>query len=221
MTLSARMPDDQLRESHRRNLARQPHFSSPEEEDAKDDLRALTPVCPRCDCNLSGKKHPTGIAWGCSSCGGQSLNFSQFRRMVPELHVNEIWLTAMEEPVPARHRTRCPECRRDMTAVLVPHHGNEVELDICRTCQRLWLENQQHKSERLDITGDSPSGRKPPLIRLTGRGVDDRAYQAFKEKLSRVEAFTRSQSEKRPIGFPSLVVLVISALLGWLLRRHS
>lgn len=220
MALSNPMPDDHPRQIHRQDLAGETRFSNPASEDSKDDLRALTPVCPRCDCNLTGQKHTTGIAWQCGSCGGQSLNFSQFRRMVPELHVNEIWLTTMEEPVPARHRTRCPECRRDMTAVLVPHSGKEVELDICRICQRLWLENQQHNSGRLDITRDPPPGRKPPLIRLTGRGVDDRAYQAFKEKLSRVEAFTRSQSEKRPIGFPSLVVLILSALLGWFLRRH-
>ena len=90
--------------------------------------------------------------------------------MIPCLHANEIWMTAMEQPAAPRWQTGCPECRRDMTAVLIPYQGREVELEICRGCQRLWLDNQEVMSNRISISDRAP-GRKPPVIRMTGRGA--------------------------------------------------
>ena len=90
--------------------------------------------------------------------------------MIPCLHANEIWMTAMEQPAAPRWQTGCPECRRDMTAVLIPYQGREVELEICRGCQRLWLDNQEVMSNRISIN-DREAGRKPPIIRMTGRGA--------------------------------------------------
>ena len=135
------------------------------------DEGGLIPVCPRCQVPLDGVKHPLGIAWQCAACGGKSLNFSQFRRLIPELHANEIWMTAMEQPVAPRRRVRCPECRRDMTAVLIPFQGREIELDLCRRCQRLWMEHRKSQLGQLDH-GEAGPRRKPPVIRLTGRGVE-------------------------------------------------
>ena len=56
-------------------------------------------ICPQCQGVLAAVKHETGIAWRCGGCGGQSLNFSQFRRLIPELQANGIWASAMERPV--------------------------------------------------------------------------------------------------------------------------
>ncbi|MDB6070549.1 MAG: rhomboid family serine protease [Verrucomicrobiales bacterium] len=143
----------------------------------------LIPVCPRCHVNLLPAKHATGIAWRCSKCEGQSLNFSQFRRMIPNLNANEIWLTAMEQPVAPRRRSFCPECRRDMAAVLIPWEGREIELDVCRTCQRLWMENQENLRYKLESTQESP-GPKPPVIRMKGRGLD----RMLAEQLRRIRS---------------------------------
>ena len=114
--------------------------------------------------------HGTGIAWRCEHCGGESLNYSQFRKLIPEQHANEIWLTAMEHPVVPRCPADCPECRRSMTAVLIPFQGREIELAVCRNCQRLWMENQENQRLRIDpeVTG---SVRKPPVVAVKGRGV--------------------------------------------------
>lgn len=143
----------------------------------------LIPVCPRCHVNLLPAKHVTGIAWRCAQCEGQSLNFSQFRRMIPNLNANEIWMTAMERPVAPRRRSFCPECRRDMAAVLIPWEGREIELDVCRTCQRLWMENQ--KNLRYKLAGpEEPPGPKPPVIRMKGRGLD----RMLSEQLRRIRS---------------------------------
>ena len=99
-----------------------------------------TLLCPRCDIPLRGSDHALGIAWRCGACGGQSLNFSQFRRLVPEQGANDIWLQATVRPLAPRRPTACPECQAGMDAVHIPLRGTLLELDLCRLCQRLWLD---------------------------------------------------------------------------------
>jgi Zn-finger nucleic acid-binding protein len=108
----------------------------------------LVLICPRCTMLLTRVDHELGIAWRCSRCGGQSLNFSQFRRMIPEAHANEIWFNSMENPKVPKRRTPCPECRIGMRAVLIHHEDKNFELDICPRCQRLWLDLRESNHAR-------------------------------------------------------------------------
>jgi Zn-finger nucleic acid-binding protein len=131
----------------------------------------IIPVCPRCHVALEKTAHRTGMAWRCTRCGGESLNFSQFRRMIPDRQANDIWLTAMEQPVKPQPGICCPECRQDMSAVLVPFGGREIELDLCAGCQRLWMTPQEKTSWSLD---EEPAARgtRPPVISMKGRGLE-------------------------------------------------
>lgn len=123
-----------------------PHDPKPTRAQEREDaMRHLfgTMLCPRCGRALDGCDHTLGIAWRCVQCGGQSLNFSQFRRMIPQHGANAIWDSATARPVPPRRRTPCPECHSGMAAVNLPLNGRMVELDICLPCQRLWLDRQE------------------------------------------------------------------------------
>lgn len=111
----------------------------------------MTMTCPRCRMALEPCRHRRGIAWRCAGCGGQSLNFSQFRRMVPDYHANDIWEAVILHPLVPRREARCPECRREMSAVLLSVHQRDVELDVCRDCQRLWLDRQEAPAEPLVV----------------------------------------------------------------------
>ena len=125
--------------------------------------------CPRCGGGLAPGKHDTGIAWRCLRCGGESLNFSQFRRIIPDEQVDVIWWTSKERPVASPGGTACPECRRPMLAVLIPHREEELELDICQGCQRLWRDGPRalKASRRLDIGRGAPA--KPPVLEVKPR----------------------------------------------------
>jgi hypothetical protein len=118
-------------------------FTPPPLDENTLGMGKLTPTCPLCGCRLHPLRHLTGIAWRCSSCGGQSLNFSQFRRLIPEHNAREIWLDAMLHPDAPSHPLRCPECRRQMCAVFIPLREKQIELALCQACQRLWLEPQE------------------------------------------------------------------------------
>lgn len=127
--------------------------------------------CPRCGSGLAPGKHDTGIAWRCLKCGGESLNFSQFRRMIPEEQVDMIWWTAKGQPVASPQGTACPECGKPMLAVLIPFREEELELDICQGCQRLWRDGPRTAkptpTPRLNIGYGATD--KPPVLEMRPR----------------------------------------------------
>lgn len=96
--------------------------------------------CPRCTIRLQARRHELGLSWRCTACGGQSLNYSQFRRMVPEAGANSLWLDGILRPALPSAPVPCPECRAPMRIVPVPWRGREVDLCLCPACQRLWLD---------------------------------------------------------------------------------
>lgn len=141
-------------------------------------------VCPRCEIPLRGSDHELGIAWRCGRCQGQSLNYSQFRRLVPEAGANDIWLEVATHPLRPRERTRCPECLADMDAVVIPLHGRSVELDICRPCQRLWLDRQEQ--------GESAT---PGLVRVSAALPVERRRGWFGARAPAGESVSSAQRE--------------------------
>jgi len=147
-------------------------------------------TCPRCHSALIPDKHSTGIAWRCHGCGGQSLNFSQFRRVIPDDHANGIWETAMLNPQAPSVRSLCPECQRDMAAVLIPFKERIVELDVCRGCQRVWLDRQEriagHLRENAE-PGPRPEARSISIeakVRMM-QHMSGRRYSDFTGRIPR------------------------------------
>jgi Zn-finger nucleic acid-binding protein len=166
-------------------------------------------TCPRCSTALIPEKHKTGIAWRCTGCGGQSLNFSQFRRVVPEAHANGIWETAMLKPRAPSRKSLCPECQRDMAAVLIPMQERELELEVCRNCQRLWLDRQERIAGHL--TENAEPGPLPDV-----RPISAEAQIRMGEQLARG---VRRRASAQVLGRGALLVFLIYLLLEFWVRR--
>lgn len=132
-------------------------------------------LCPRCRTPLTSQPHAAGFAWRCARCGGQSLNFSQFRKLLPQLQANEIWLTVMENPVIPRGRAFCPECHAAMAAVLIPFESGGTELDVCPPCQRLWMDPPAKGAPQLEGGILTPGLREDlPVVKMEGRRQERR-----------------------------------------------
>jgi Zn-finger nucleic acid-binding protein len=178
-------------------------------QEREDAMRHLfgTMLCPRCGRPLDGCDHALGIAWRCGKCGGQSLNFSQFRRMIPQHGANAIWDSATARPVPPRRRTPCPECHSGMAAVNLPLNGRMVELDICLPCQRLWLDRQED--------GEAAASFSLSVMPPPERGSRLRSWFAPRMRTSSAEEEEREDNaspEKRSV--PGLVSFTILTGLG-------
>jgi Zn-finger nucleic acid-binding protein len=197
-------PHDPL-SSRNSELSLPPHVTVGAEQ-----LLRWVPCCPRCQVNLTPMDHETGLAWRCPQCAGSSLNFSQFRKLVPEFHADEIWMTTLEQPVRPSRKTCCPECHRHMMAVLIPFQGREVELDICSSCQRLWMESQEDQTHRLEqpnrinISEDAPI-RKPPVISV----AQSKARAPLREKIASMHGNLRLASKERNPELWEWIVIVL------------
>ncbi len=168
----------------------------------------MTMTCPRCRTVLKAERHHTGIAWRCPGCGGQSLNFSQFRRVVPEPEANGIWEAATLHPRAPRRRALCPECLRDMAAVLIPVPQRELELDICRNCQRLWLDRQESIAGHLQE--DAAAGPLPDAWPVS---------TGAQERMGREMA--RHVRRRLSTGFEFIGRLTVALILFYLVLRFG
>jgi Zn-finger nucleic acid-binding protein len=178
-------------------------------------------VCPRCGLPLAACEHALGIAWRCGYCHGQSLNFSQFRRMVPEDGANNLWATARERPQTPGQRTRCPECRADMDAVFIPLHRRTAELDICRPCQRLWLDRQEDaQPDAADTLTIAPPARERPRLSLSGllRRNPAPARNLCEAGLRRAEKIHDGEAKRIRPGdiLKAVLLLLVLVLIKWL-----
>ena len=173
-----------------------------------------TMTCPRCGRQLLPSEHAQGIAWRCRGCGGQSLNFSQFRRMVPEHGANAIWESASVRPVPPRRRTLCPECHTGMGSVDLPVNGRAVELDICLPCQRLWLDRQEamdHAAESASLVVAPPQERRSALRSLLGTR---RTRPASVDKENEEEFPEPHRIPVLSIAIVSLAIIFLAVVVG-------
>jgi uncharacterized protein YbaR (Trm112 family) len=96
--------------------------------------------CPRCRGGLAATEEAAGIVWRCGQCRGISMNFSQFRKLVPAWHANRIWEAALRDPRRAQPAVCCPECRRFMNALEARLPAGVLDLKLCLSCQRLWMD---------------------------------------------------------------------------------
>ncbi len=101
-----------------------------------------------------------------------------------------------------------------MAAVLIPFQGREIELDICRGCQRLWMENQEDQANKLDLRDPSP-GPKPPVIRMTGRGAE----RLLGAQLKRIRSGLEPGENPAPKWVVGALLLLYVLVRIWLSRR--
>jgi Zn-finger nucleic acid-binding protein len=145
--------------------------------------------------------------------------------VIPGARVDDIWLTATAEPVISPYRGKCPECRRVMHAVLVPWQNREIELDLCRPCQRLWMDNAENSAPlSIGATGTASrlaafaSLRKPPVVRTGQSAREDKVSEEFYAKLLKVRNILEKRGEPRATHRAAFALLVM--VVGWIVAKR-
>lgn len=96
------------------------------------------PDCPKCRSALARRKNDFGVFWYCDSCSGSAVTMSLLRKMIPSDTMNGLWQRARMGSHPKKHR--CPGCNRKMAEVSVDAEGQTRAIDVCKTCQFVWLD---------------------------------------------------------------------------------
>jgi membrane associated rhomboid family serine protease/ribosomal protein L37AE/L43A len=105
------------------------------------------PHCPRCSRTLEAKRTRLGIHYECPGCGGRSVALSIARRQFDEDVLKNLWLAVKEAPpVHNRDALACPYCRKKMHPLDIDDGTNGFQIDVCRSCQALWLDATEGES---------------------------------------------------------------------------
>lgn len=152
----------------------------------------MTPSCPRCGPPMD--RVPGSGGFRCGECAGQGVTVGMLRREVDADAVNRLWQAAVQAP-PAG--VRCPSCTHAMVAL----DAFGVELDICRTCQWVWLD----AGERDALPAGAPAPEEPGEPELP---------EAAQEAMRRLRLHEDGRRQRaRGDGF--LLVDLIDAVSRW------
>ncbi|MGJ8651881.1 MAG: rhomboid family intramembrane serine protease [Opitutaceae bacterium] len=88
---------------------------------------------------------------------------SLLRKMIPSNAMNGLWQRARMGSHPKKHR--CPGCNRKMEEISVEAEGQTRAIDVCTTCQFVWLD----EGEWADLAFFKVEKASPEAIRETVR----------------------------------------------------
>lgn len=99
-------------------------------------------TCPRCAVPLVETGTPLGYVYVCPQCGGQRAAMAILRRAgASPAFLKHLWGAALGAD--ATRRLACPECRRPMAAVPTFLETHRLDLDVCPSCQSVWLDRAE------------------------------------------------------------------------------
>lgn len=96
------------------------------------------PDCPKCHTALARRKNEFGVFWYCQQCEGSAVTMSLLRKVVAKEALNGLWQRVRLGSYPRKHP--CPGCRRRMEEVTVEAEGKPRAIDVCSSCQFVWLD---------------------------------------------------------------------------------
>jgi membrane associated rhomboid family serine protease/Zn-finger nucleic acid-binding protein len=107
-------------------------------------------VCPQCLIKLKPAKSGNFHYWGCPNCLGRLYGFAILRRLISDRGASEIWRASEVSSAQGRG---CPACSHKMSLVASVHEKMSCEVDVCRRCYTLWLD--QGETPDLDHIEDT------------------------------------------------------------------
>ncbi len=122
--------------------------------------------CPRCAKPLVESRTPLGYVYVCPECGGQSAALAVLRRAgATPAFLKHLWAAALGAD--ATRRLACPLCRRPMAAVPTILGKHRLDLDVCPSCQAVWLDRAEFDAIPKSLSPASPAPAAPPAAELS------------------------------------------------------
>ncbi len=121
--------------------------------------------CPECALKLTKQEKNDIPYWGCRNCQGHLISFPVLRKVIGETETQALWdmsssLISIKRP--------CPSCTKILTPILHLENDINLEVDICRRCRLLWLD----QGEIIDFENIKDSRKK---VNLTPEEMKDYA----------------------------------------------
>ena len=96
--------------------------------------------CPRCNQKLHKEFHGRTIRYSCPAGHGSWVTFAALRALrIDRETLNELWRNALNGNF--IFGAKCPQCGKAMRTLKLADDDCHFELDICLSCQSLWLDH--------------------------------------------------------------------------------
>ncbi len=77
------------------------------------------------------------VYYGCTNCAGHMIHFNPLKKLIGETDFAELLKVSEHAPKALRP---CPSCDKKLRALVHTEGQLHMELDVCMTCQLLWLD---------------------------------------------------------------------------------
>lgn len=167
-------------------------------------------ACPECLVELVYAPTDRGYVWQCEQCGGCVSNLAALRERAGPQYVER--LTRLAREGGASWKRPCPMCSNYLTELDAALEGDALSLDVCTTCQSVWLGREARLRLLPSSSPGSPSAvpsepvQATPAAATTTPSVPDRPSSLSQEQQERIAAFyaqtaanqfDRAQGEKK------------------------
>ncbi|TGK41992.1 hypothetical protein EHQ12_05230, partial [Leptospira gomenensis] len=124
--------------------------------------------CPRCANQLDNLKTEYGYFWICQSCFGHFIS----EKNIIKFYSEPIWtqIKATSKSKKNKRLISCPSCKSQMKNIILPDAQNEVEIDLCDSCEIIWFDKNEIEDLRLkDYVNQKAKDMKGEVFNLTTR----------------------------------------------------
>jgi len=140
--------------------------------------------CPRCARAMEHLRRGRIWYWRCI-CGGHVLAPTSVRRMLPEGLWVEIWPALRAASRPGNRD--CPVCGMGMEVSTALASFGARPLDICDTCQLLWLDpGEFEEMPKVELPPEMPLAQRQAIglaLTMAANADYDQRIEAFEEPL--------------------------------------
>jgi len=139
--------------------------------------------CPTCNVLLQAQK-PEGIRlWKCASCRGFAISLPIVRKGLKKASFRKIWQKLSTGQIETGRP--CPGCKDPLSVVEADGHGGVIKIDVCRTCQILWFDDEEY-SDLPKVVPEVKQDKQSESRLLTPEEI---GFAAFKKDQYRRRSF--------------------------------
>lgn len=128
--------------------------------------------CPRCATSLSSYQLKDRVAYRCAACSGLAVNMAVLRAQIPGGVIDKLWRVARQSPLAPS--CPCPACKAPTRAITDKVDSTPIEVDLCMSCQLLWLDHRELDalwSLGLSNEGSTRKARRPGASKIPSAGA--------------------------------------------------
>lgn len=118
----------------------------------------IKPVCPHCIADLDRHRAHSTNYYSCPNDHGSAISLYSLKQLVNWSGLNALWLRSVDAP---EIHMACSHCRKPYRQIVAELPEAQVELEVCRRCQFIWLDQSEiEEFPKREFKSSTPEAEK-------------------------------------------------------------